>query len=124
MKKFVASLGALLIAVSASACSAQSTPQVVEQAQVPETDGTAGIALFKDHKKLETVSCRDFNALDESYRPQAVVYAANYGPKGKPHPTVTVDGVENIMPVVVAQCSAQPGNHFGATVKAALKTAR
>ncbi|MEG8040860.1 HdeA/HdeB family chaperone [Sphingomonas sp. LR60] len=124
MKKIAASFGALLIAVAATACSAQSTPQVVEQAQVPEPDGVDGIALFKSHKKLETVSCRDFNALDESYRPKAVVYAANYGPKGKPHPTVTVDGVESIIPVVVAQCKAQPGNHFGATVKAAMKAAR
>ncbi|WP_294197162.1 HdeA/HdeB family chaperone [uncultured Sphingomonas sp.] len=124
MNKFAATLGALCIAFTATACSAQSTPQVVEQAQVPEPDGAEGIALFKDHKKLETVSCRDFNALDESYRPQAVVYAANYGPKGKPHPTVTVDGVENVIPVVVAQCKAQPGNHFGATVKTAMKAAR
>lgn len=124
MKKTLAVIGASALMVLATGCSAQSTPQVQEQAQVPEPAGVEDVALFKDHKKLETVSCRDFNLLDESVRPKAVVYAANYGPKGKPHPTVTVDDVVNVVPVVVAQCKAQPGNHFGATVKSAMKAAR
>jgi len=34
---------------------------------------------------------------------------------------VTIDGVEKIVPVVVDQCKARPGNHFLAAVQTALK---
>lgn len=115
---------AMTLASASFAALAQQTPQVQETANVPEPGGQEMIALFKDHKKLETICCRDFNALDESYRPDAVVYGANYGPKGKAHPTVTVDGVVNLVPVVVDTCKAKPGDRFTATVKAAMKAAR
>ncbi|MFD1033774.1 HdeA/HdeB family chaperone [Sphingomonas hankookensis] len=67
------------------------------------------------------MTCRDFNLLDESFKPEAIRYAANYGPKGKPHPTVTVAGVETIRPAVLASCKARPGDHFVASVNNALK---
>ncbi len=70
---------------------------------------------------LDTVTCRDYNLLDESYKPQAVTYAANYGPKGHAHPTVTVAGVENVVPVVGATCRDRPGDHFVSAVDRALK---
>ncbi len=79
---------------------------------MPGKNGVRVIEVLKSGKKMETVSCHDFGMLDESFRPQAIVYAANYGPKGKPHPTYTVDGVEKIVPVVVDQCKARPGDHF------------
>lgn len=79
------------------------------------------VAVIKSGKNLETVTCRDFNMLDESFKPEAIRYAANYGPKGKPHPTVTVAGLETIRPMVVASCKARPGDHFTASVNAALK---
>lgn len=124
MKMLLMSLGVFAIGMAATATSAQTMPRTVERVNVPQPGGMEGIALFKNHKKLETVTCRDFNALDESYRPQAVIYAANYGPKGKPHPTATVDGVERIVPVVVASCRAQPGNHFASAVKTAMRNNR
>ncbi|KQM37417.1 HdeA/HdeB family chaperone [Sphingomonas sp. Leaf10] len=97
-------------------------PWVAEAAEVPGRQGTERtVALIKSGKKLETVSCRDFNALDDSFQPEAIQYAANYGPKGKPHPTLTVDGIETIRPAVVANCQARPGDQFVQSVHAALK---
>ncbi|MFN3434216.1 MAG: HdeA/HdeB family chaperone [Sphingomonas sp.] len=112
-----------LLAVSTTAAAAPL--QVQERANIPSRSGEVRrVDLLKQGKHLETVTCGDFGLLDESFRPQAVVYAANYGPKGKPHPTVTVDGVENVVPIVVQQCKAQPGNHFLTAVRAAMKAAR
>ncbi|MDE0879792.1 MAG: HdeA/HdeB family chaperone [Sphingomonas bacterium] len=107
-----------------SIADAQSKPRVVEKASVAGPDGMMSkVELLKAGKRLETISCRDYNALDEIYRPQAVVYAANFGPKGKAHPTITTDGVENIIPVVTASCRARPGDHFTMAVKRAMKPA-
>ena len=112
-----------LLAVSTTAVAAPL--QVQEKATIPSRSGEVRhVDLLKQGKHLETVTCGDFGLLDESFRPQAVVYAANYGPKGKAHPTVTLDGVENVVPIVVQQCKAQPGNHFLTAVRNAMKAAR
>ena len=97
-------------------------PWVTEAAQVPGRAGTERtVAVIRSGKNLETVTCRDFNLLDESFKPEAIRYAANYGPKDKPHPTVTVAGIESIRPMVLASCKARPGDHFTAAVGAALQ---
>lgn len=77
--------------------------------------------VLKSGKRLETVTCRDFNMLDESFKPEAVNYAANYGPKGRAHPTETVSGVERFTPVVVSSCRARPGDKLVSQVHAAMK---
>ena len=108
--------------VSAAVMAAPVQPQVQEMAHVPGPHGAMNkIDLLKTGKKLETVTCKDFGMLEESFRPTAVVYGANYGPKGKAHPAVTVDGVENIVPLVVQECAARPGNHFLSAINAAVK---
>lgn len=125
MKKILlAVVAASALATGGVAAAAQQAkkPWVTEAAEIPGRAGTERtVAVIKSGKKLETVSCRDFNALDESFQPEAIRYAANYGPKGKPHPTLTVAGIESIRPAVVANCQAQPGNHFVTAVNAALK---
>ena len=124
MKKiFLAVVAASTLATGGVAVAQQAKkPWVAEAAEVPGRAGTERtIAVIKSGKKLETVSCRDFTALDESFQPEAIRYAANYGPKGKPHPTLTVAGIESIRPAVVASCQARPGDHFVQSVHAALK---
>ncbi|PXA97787.1 hypothetical protein DMC47_12035 [Nostoc sp. 3335mG] len=125
MKKLVfAIVGTLGVLSGGAALATQHAkkPWVTEAAQIPGRAGTEHtVAVIKSGKNLETVSCHDFNLLDETFKPEAIRYAANYGPKGKPHPTVTVAGVETIRPVVLANCKAQPGNKFTAAVNAALK---
>jgi len=125
MKKLVfAIVGTLGVLSGGAALAIQPAkkPWVTEAAQLPGRAGTERtVAVIRSGRNLETVSCRDFNMLDESFKPEAIRYAANYGPKGKPHPTVTVAGVETIRPMVVASCKARPGDHFAASVDAALK---
>ncbi|KKI18377.1 MULTISPECIES: HdeA/HdeB family chaperone [Sphingomonas] len=117
--------GAILAACAATTGSAQTTPQIERQAQVPQKDGMTYIDVFKVNKKMETITCRDFNLVDVNYRPQAVVFAANYGPKGKmSDPSVTVDGVASVVPVVVDACRATPGNNFVAAVRRAMAQQR
>lgn len=125
MKKLVfAIVGTLGVLSSGAVFAAQPAkkPWVTEAAQVPGRAGTERtVAVIRSGRNLETVTCRDFNLLDESFKPEAIRYAANYGPKGRPHPVVTVAGVETIRPMVVASCKARPGDHFTASVNAALK---
>lgn len=125
MKTFVfAIVGAAALATGGVAAAAQQQhkPWVTEQAQVPGRGGTERtVQVIKSGRNLETVTCRDFNLLDETFKPEAIRYAANYGPKGKPHPSVTVAGIERIRPVVFAECKAKPGNSFAQAVKSALR---
>ena len=117
--------GAILAACTATAGSAQTKPQIERQAQVPQKDGMTYIDVFKVNKRMETITCRDFNLVDVNFRPQAVVYAANYGPKGQvSNPSVTVAGVERVVPVVVDACRASPGNNFVAAVRRAIAQQR
>lgn len=118
MLKTFGIVAAASVAAMSSGAYAQS---VYEQAHVPAKHGMRVIEVLKSGKRMETVSCHDFGLLDESFRPQAVVYAANYGPKGRPHPTYTVDGIEKIVPIVVDQCKARPGDHFTTAVARAMK---
>lgn len=116
--------GAVAI-VGLSAVEAQTRTHTMASTTVTRPNGTMSkIELLKTGQHMETINCRDFNSLEETYRPQAIVYAANYGPKGKAHPTVTVDGVERVVPVVTAACRARPGDHFTAAVNRAMLPAR
>lgn len=121
----VAAITGVALIAGAASVEAQQRTKDVEQATVTRPNGTMSkIELLKTGKRMETVNCRDFNMLAESYRPQAVVYAANYGPKGKAHPTVTVEGVEKVVPMVTASCRARPGDHFTTAVHNAMMPVR
>lgn len=124
MKNILLALVAVSTLATGGVASAQQAkkPWVTETAQVPGRAGTERtVEVIKSGKQLETVTCRDFNMLDESFKPEAIRYAAHYEPKGKAHPTVTVTGIESIRPVVMASCQARPGDHFVQSVHAALK---
>lgn len=80
--------------------------------------------LFKTGRHLDTVTCAQFNALDESFKPQALTYAANYGPHGHAHPTETVSGVEKFSPEVITACKARPGDHLLQHVRSAMMSGK
>lgn len=121
-RMLVALAAAGIVAGSAGTAMAapQSRPRVVEQAQVPQPGGVGVIALMRQGKSLDTVSCRDFNLLDASFRPKAITYAMKRGPKGRPIATETVRGVESLTPVVLGACQARPGDHFTTAVHRAV----
>ena len=114
-------LGALAaIAALSSAAVAQTSPKPLGTVNTDRNGVMRTTTLFKSGKHLETVTCAQFNALDESFKPQAITYAANYGPKGKAHPTETVTGVERYRPEVVTACKGRPGDHLLDRVHAAM----
>jgi hypothetical protein len=110
----------ILLAVAAFAAAAP----VMAQVQSVTTSQRNGVVrtteILKSGKHLEKVTCRDFNDLDESFKPQAVTYASNYGPMGKAHPTMTVAGVETIVPVVIQTCTEKPDDRLVPAVNSAM----
>lgn len=110
---------------TATAATRTAPPTVVEQAQVPQPGGVDMIALMKQGRSVETVSCRDFAALDASFQPRAIRYAVVRGRNHKPELAETVKGVERLTPEILAACNASPGDHFAAVVhRAVLRNAR
>ena len=111
----------MLTSASLALWASAATASTVQKERVSDRNGVIRTTeVLKSGKRLETVTCRDFNMLDESFKPQAVTYAANYGPMGKKHPTLTVSGVERYVPVVIEQCRARPGDHLVPQVQGAM----
>jgi len=69
-------------------------------------------------KPFEKMTCEDFVALDESFKPDAVYWAVAYGEDGKPEGAgVSVEGIEQIVPVVIEACQKTPKESFWQKVK-------
>ena len=114
----------LTTAATATTAVAQPAPQP-EGSVITNRGGVEHTTtLFKTGRHLNTVTCAQFNALDESFKPQAITYAANYGPKGHAHPTATVSGVERFTPDVITACRARPGDHLLPHVRSAMTAAK
>lgn len=115
----------LLAAATSASLASAAFAQTPEGAVTTDRNGVMHTTtLFKTGKHLETVTCAQFNALDESFKPQAITYAANYGPRGKAHPTETVSGVERFTPEVVSACKARPGDHLLGHVRSSMAAAK
>jgi hypothetical protein len=68
---------------------------------------------------LEKMTCEDFVGLDESFKPDAVYWAVAYGEDGKPESAgVSVEGIQQIIPVVIEACQKTPKESFWQKVKA------
>jgi acid stress chaperone HdeA len=70
-------------------------------------------------KALEKMTCEDFVGLEDSFKPDAVYWAIVYGEDGKPESAgVNVEGIEQIVPVVIEACQKAPKESFWQKVKA------
>ena len=104
MKTVAVLLLALTAATPVVAQASETKTKVTERHGVVTTRET-----LKSGKHVEKVTCRAFNALDESFKPEAVGYAVEYGKRAKPRDVdVDVAGVERITPVVIETCKARP----------------
>src|SRR5262245_2918299 len=75
-------------------------------------------------KPLGKLTCEEFLAVEESFKPKLVYYAAAYGKGGKPEAAVLdVEGTEKLIPVIIEKCKAAPKDSFYQKVKAESKTA-
>ena len=69
-------------------------------------------------KAVEKMTCEDFVGLDESFKPDAVYWAVAYGEDGKPEGAgVSVEGIQQIIPVVIEACHQTPKESFWQKVK-------
>jgi len=105
------------------------TSNEVEVGQKLTVAPTGAVAKAPAHhgaakKPLAKMTCEDFVGLDESFQPQAVYWAVAYGKHGQPEAeTVDVEGIENVIPIVVEECKKAPKETFWQKVQAEWKKA-
>jgi len=69
-------------------------------------------------KAVEKMTCEDFVALEDSFKPDAINWAVAYGEDGKPESAgVNVEGIQQIVPVVIEACQKTPKESFLQKVK-------
>ena len=69
-------------------------------------------------KAVEKLACEDFVGLEDSFKPDAVYWAVAYGEDGKPESAgVNVEGIQQIIPVVIEACQKTPKESFWQKVK-------
>ena len=73
-------------------------------------------------KPLGKMTCEDFLAVEETFKPKVVYWAAAYGKGGKPEAAILdVEGTEKVVPVIIEVCKKAPKESFWQKVKAEFK---
>ena len=76
-------------------------------------------------QEVDRMTCEDFVALEDSFKPVAVSWAIVYGEDGKPESAgVSAEGIRQIVPVVIEACQKTPKESFWHKVKGELATLR
>jgi acid stress chaperone HdeA len=84
--------------------------------------GTSGAFAEAAKKPLGKMTCEDFLAVDDAFKPKVVYYAVAYAKGGKPEAAVVdVEGIDKITPVLIEECKAAPKESFWKKVKAEVK---
>jgi acid stress chaperone HdeA len=69
-------------------------------------------------KPLGKLTCEEFLAYDETFKPKVVYWAVAYGKGGKAETAVLdVEGTDKVIPVIIEKCKAAPKASFLKTVK-------
>jgi acid stress chaperone HdeA len=70
-------------------------------------------------KPLGKLTCEEFLAYEETFKPKVVYWAVAYGKGGKAESAVLdVEGTDKAIPVIIEKCKAAPKASFLKTVKA------
>ena len=73
-------------------------------------------------KPLGKMTCEDFLAVEDTFKPKIVYWAVAYGKGGKPEAAVLdVEGTEKVIPIVIEVCKKAPKESFWQKVKAEFK---
>jgi acid stress chaperone HdeA len=92
---------------------------VVAAALVAGATGAFGEAA---KKPLGKMTCEDFLAVDDTFKPKLVYYAVAYAKGGKPEAAVIdVEGTDKITPLLIEECKANPKESFWKKLKAEVK---
>ena len=69
-------------------------------------------------KPLGKLTCEEFLAYEETFKPKVVYWAVAYGKGGKAESAVLdVEGPDKVIPVIIEKCKAAPKASFLKTVK-------
>ncbi len=69
-------------------------------------------------KPLGKLTCEEFLAYEETFKPKVVYWAVAYGKGGKAETAVLdVEGTDKVIPVIIEKCKAAPKTSFLKTVK-------
>ena len=72
-------------------------------------------------KPAEKITCRDFIALDDVFKPQAVSLVLGYDRAKRPDAEVVdVSGINRVVPVLITSCRARPNETLLQRVRARL----
>ena len=84
--------------------------------------GATGAFAESAKKPLGKMTCEDFLAVDDTFKPKVVSYAVAYAKGGKPEAAVIdVEGIDRLTPVLIEDCKASPKESFWKKLKAAVK---
>ena len=73
-------------------------------------------------KPLGKITCEDFLAVEDTFKPKVVYWAVAYGKGGKPEAAVLdVEGTEQVVPVIIEACKKAPKESFWQKLKAEVK---
>ena len=114
-----ATIAALALMLSVGAGQAQSTSTGTTGARSP---GSAKVNELAK-KPVADVTCEEFNAIEDTFKPNVIAWAAGYRQGQKKPDAVAVDiqGVDQITPVVVDACAKAPTSSFWSKVDNELK---
>jgi len=72
-------------------------------------------------KPAEKITCRDFIALEDTFKPQAVSLVLGYDRAKRPDAEVVdVTGINRVVPVLVSSCRARPSETLLQRIRARL----
>jgi len=72
-------------------------------------------------KTTEKITCREFIALRDEFKPQIVSYTLGYDRAKRPDAAfIDVSGVDKIVPVLVSACRAKPEQSLLQRIRASL----
>ncbi len=114
MKSFISLIAASILIASPATAQVESYKSETKDGVITTTE------RLKTGKDIEKITCKQFNALDESFKPQAVAYAIEYTKKGKvKDPMIDVAGTESVTPVVIRDCKTRTSEPLMARIKEA-----
>ena len=91
----------------------------IATAVVATTLFASSTVAFAQSSSVEKMTCEEFVGLEGSFKPDAVYWAIAYGEDGKPESAgVNIEGIEQIVPVVIEACQKTPKESFWQKVKA------
>jgi acid stress chaperone HdeA len=95
---------------------------VVAAALVAGSTGAMAAQSTAATKPLGKMTCEDFIALDDNFKPKMVYWAVAYGQGGKPESAgINVEGTEKIVASLGEACKKAPKESFWEKVKAEVK---